>query len=106
MVLTRRRYLFSLGQGSIEKVTSATDKFSRTLCGRGMFGMSVNDLFSLTNALDISRCGRYGAGIISSCAPAVSVILGLFDLSAGNGEQTLSLIVHEGRGAAMHTGVI
>jgi hypothetical protein len=89
MVLTRPLYLFSFGQESMEKVTSAADKFSRTLCGRGLFGMSVNDSCSLTSALDRSRCGRLGAVIILPCAPAVSVILDLFDLSANKGDRTL-----------------
>jgi hypothetical protein len=106
MVQERPRYLFSLGQESMEKGTSSAEKFSRTLCGRGLFGMSVNDSCSLTNALDRSICGSLGAVIILPCAPAVSVILDLFALSASNRGGQCRLIVHEGGGAVMHTGVI
>jgi hypothetical protein len=102
MVLTRPRYLFSFVQESMEKVTSAADKFSQTLCGRGLFGMSVNDSCSLTNELDRSICGRFGAVIILPCAPAVSVILDLVDLSANDREGTCGLIVHERRDAVMY----
>ena len=90
MVLERPPYLFSFGQGSMEKGTSAADKFSRTLCGRGLFGMSGNDSCGLTNALDRFRCGRLGAGIILPCAPAVSVILDLFALSAATEEDNVA----------------
>ena len=85
MDLTRPCYLFSFGQESMEKVTSATHKFRRTLCGRGLFGMSVNDSCSLTNAFYRSISGRLGAVIVLPCAPVVSVILGLFDPSASKG---------------------
>jgi hypothetical protein len=87
MVLTRPLYLFSFGQESMEKVTSAAHKFSQTLCGRGLYGMSVNDTCSLTNALDTSRCDGLGDVVILACAPPVSVILDLFDLSASNRER-------------------
>ena len=90
MVLARSLYLFSFGQEILETVTPAADKFSRTLCGRGLFGVSVNDSCSLTSALDRSRCGRLGAAFILPCAPAVSVILDLFALSASNREDNVA----------------